>query len=408
MKLSIRDLNVKDKRVLLRVDFNVPLNSDGTISDDTRIRAALPTIEWILQKGGGVILMSHLGRPKGKREMKYSLGVCAERLAKLLGKPVPLAPDCIGLSVEKLAKALKSGQLLMLENLRFHEAEETPKTDPSFAKQLASLGDIYVDDAFGAAHRDHSSITTITTYFPGRAAAGLLLLKEIEFLSAHFAHPKRPFYALIGGAKISTKMGVLRSVLEKVDALFIGGAMAYTFLKAQGLSIGDSIYEETFLEKGREFLSEAKQRQIPIYLPEDLVVADRFEETAHFQIVDCQSGIPSGWQGMDIGPKTQKHWIKLLQNAQMIFWNGPFGVFEMAPFAKGTQEIAKALSQLTAITIIGGGDSVAAINQLHLADHFTHISTGGGASLEYIEYGHLPGIDALSNFSSYLIPPKKR
>ncbi len=406
MKLSVCDLGLKDKRVLLRVDFNVPLTPDGTISDDTRIQAALPTIEWILQKGGSIILMSHLGRPKGKREMKYSLGVCAGRLAKLLGKPVPLAPDCIGPSVEKLAHALKSGQLLMLENLRFHSAEENPKEDPSFAKQLAALGDLYVDDAFGAAHRDHSSITTIASYFPEKAAAGLLLLKEIEFLSSYFTHPKRPFYALIGGAKISTKIGVLHSLLGKVDALFIGGGMAYTFLKAKGFSIGDSIYEETFLEKAADFFSEAKNRQIPIYLPEDLVIADRFEETANSQIVNCQSGIPPGWQGMDIGPKTRKSWMQILQNAQMIFWNGPFGVFEMAPFAKGTQEIAKALSQLKAITIVGGGDSVAAVNQVHLADHFTHISTGGGASLEYIEYGYLPGIDALSNLSSSLKPKK--
>lgn len=397
MKLSIRDLNLKNQRVLVRVDFNVPLNADGSISDDTRIRAALPTIQYILSQGAKVILMSHLGRPDGKRDMRYSLAPCAERLSILLKQPVLLATDCIGPQVEEQVHALKTGHVLMLENLRFHAAEEAPSSEPNFAKQLAKLADVYVNDAFGTAHRSHSSTATITQYFPGKAAAGFLMAQEIEFLHAHFTQPQHPFYAIIGGAKVSTKMGILRSLLAKVDALFIGGGMAYTFLKAQGCAIGLSICENHLLESAKQFLEEAKNRKISIYLPQDLVIADQFSEQAATQTVSCQKGIPAGWQGMDIGPQTASKWVELLQKARMVFWNGPLGVFEMTPFAKGTQEIAQALAQNTGITIIGGGDTVAAINQMGLTTRFTHISTGGGASLEYIEYGHLPGIDALSD-----------
>jgi phosphoglycerate kinase len=397
MKLSVSNLNLKNKRVLLRVDFNVPLKEDGTISDATRIIAALPTIEYIVKEGGSVILLSHLGRPEGKRNMKYSLAPCARYLEQLLQRPVPLAPDCIGPAVEKMAQDLKSGQLLMLENLRFHEAEEHPDKDPSFTKQLAALGDLYVNDAFGTAHRAHASTALLASYFPGKAAAGFLLQKEIEFLGSHFAAPQRPFYALIGGAKVSTKIKVLSSLLPKVDALFIGGGMAYTFLKAQGISIGDSIHEDAFLETARTFLEEAKGRNTPVYLPEDVVIANAFNENAATKVIACKQGIPSGWQGMDLGPQTVQKWTDLFKGAAMIFWNGPFGVFELAPFAHGTNAIAKSLSSLKATTIVGGGDSVAAINQLGLADKFTHVSTGGGASLEYIEEGHLPGVDALSD-----------
>lgn len=395
-KLSIKDLDLKDKRVLVRVDFNVPLSEEGKITDDTRIRAALPTIEYILNQGGSVILMSHLGRPEGKPDPKFSLAPCAHHLESLLKRPVPLATDCIGPEVETRARALRPGQLLMLENLRFYPAEEKPASDPSFAKKLASLGDIYINDAFGTAHRAHSSTATIAQYFPGKAAAGFLLMKEIEFLGSAFSNPKHPFYALIGGAKVSSKMGVLSSLLSKVDALFIGGGMAYTFLKSQGVSIGDSICEDDLIEKAREFSELAKSKNIPIYLPEDLVIADAFDASAKRQVVTLAQGIPTGWQGMDIGPKTLANWKQKLGQAAMIFWNGPVGVFELEPFAVGTQELAKALAALKAITIVGGGDSVAAINEFNLADQFSHISTGGGAALEYIEFGKLPGIEALS------------
>jgi len=397
VKLSIEDLDVNNRRVLLRVDFNVPLKEDVTISDPTRITASLPTIEYILKKGGSVILLSHLGRPDGKPNKKYSLAPCARYLEKVLHKSVPLAPDCIGPATQKMVSALHKGELLMLENLRFHEAEEHPEKDPSFTKELASFGDAYVNDAFGTAHRLHASTAALASYFPGKAAAGFLMMKEIEFLGSHLMNPARPFYALIGGAKISTKIKVLSSLLSKVDALFIGGAMAYTFLKTCGLSIGDSVHEDGFLQTAKAFLEEATARRIPVYLPEDLVVANSFNPNATSQVIVCQEGIPDGWQGMDIGPKTLKKWTELLKAAATIFWNGPLGVFEMAPFARGTNEMAKALSTLKAITIVGGGDSVAAINELHLKDRFTHISTGGGASLEYIEKGNLPGIDALSD-----------
>lgn len=394
MTLSVDQLDFQGRRVLVRVDFNVPLNEAGQISDDTRIRAALPTIKLILKGGGSVILMSHLGRPKGKKDPKFSLAPCARALSDLLGQNVPLAPDCVGPDVGTLANHLRPGEVLMLENLRFHPAEEKPDIDPSFAANLAKLGDLYVNDAFGTAHRRHSSIFTLPALFPGRAAAGLLLKKEIEFLGRHFIHPERPFYALIGGAKVSTKIGVLKSLLSKVDALFIGGGMAYTFFKAQGIPIGDSLCEESFLNEAKALLTEKK---VPIHLPSDVVIADRFAENASSRTIKIKEGIPSGWQGLDIGPETLAFWKQEMQKAGMVFWNGPFGVFEMPPFAKGTQEMARALAHLPAVTIVGGGDSVSAINQLHLADHFSHISTGGGASLEFIERGTLPGVKALTD-----------
>lgn len=394
--LTIQDLDLKDKRALVRVDFNVPLK-EGKITDDTRIRAALPTIDYILKQGGSVVLMSHLGRPDGKCDLKFSLEPCAAHLEKLINRPVKFAADCIGPDVEKIAKELKVGQILMLENLRFYAAEEKPGSDPSFAQKLARLGDVYINDAFGTAHRAHSSTATIAQFFPGKSAAGLLLMKEIEFLGTHFANPKHPFYALIGGAKISTKMGILSSLLSKVDALFIGGGMAYTFFRAQGIPIGDSICEDDLIETAKNFMAEAQAKKVKIYLPQDLVIADGFSDKAKSKVIAVQEGIPNHWQGMDIGPNTLKSWTEEMKKAAMIFWNGPFGVFEMAPFAKGTLEMAKALSNCKAITIVGGGDSVAAINQFNLEDRFTHISTGGGAALEYIELGHLPGIDCLSS-----------
>lgn len=394
--MKIQDLDLKGKKVLIRVDFNVPLNTDGSISDDTRIRESLPSIQHVLKNGGSVILMSHLGRPKKGPDPQLSLAPCAAALSKLLGVPVLMAKDCIGDEVEKMAHALKPGQVLLLENLRFYPAEEKPDSDPAFAKKLASLGNVYVNDAFGTAHRRHSSTATIAEYFPNAAAAGFLLQKEIQFLGGLLTHPKRPFYAIIGGAKISTKMGVLKSLLSRVDGIFIGGGMAYTFFKAQGIAIGDSIHEDDQMPIALEFLQEASQKKIPCWLPVDLTIADAFSDEANRQIIFANNGIPAGWQGMDIGPQTFQDWNQELQKAGTIFWNGPLGVFEFPHFAKGTEKIAQVLSHLkNATTVVGGGDSVAAINRLGIADKFSHVSTGGGASLEYLEFGHLPGIDAI-------------
>jgi len=394
--MSLSDLPIAGKKVLVRVDFNVPLDPKGNILDDTRIKAALPTIQYILDQGASPILMSHLGRPKGEKNPKLSLAVCAERLKSLLGQKVEIAPDCIGEKVEKLAKGLKPGQILLLENLRFNPGEENPESDPSFASSLAKLGDFYVNDAFGTAHRAHSSTVTIAQYFVGKRAPGLLMQKEIDFLDSAFAAPKRPFYAIIGGAKVSTKLEVLKSLLEKVDALFIGGGMAYTFLKAQGFEISDSLVEDQLLPFAKEFLELSEKKKIPVFLPKDFVVADAFSNNANKKIVLSASGIPPGFQGLDIGPITRTEWANTLKAAQLVFWNGPLGVFEFSNFSEGTHSIAITVADLDAITIVGGGDSVAAINQLKIAKQFSHISTGGGACLEYIQYGHLPGIDAIS------------
>lgn len=395
-KLRLQDLDLKDKKVLVRVDFNVPLNKDGTISDDTRLRESLPTIQHILKAGGCVILMSHLGRPKNV-DLQFSLKPCRAALSKLLDQNVLMADDCIGEKTKKMAQTLQAGQVLLLENLRFYPAEEKPSTDPTFAKKLAELGDIYVNDAFATAHRDHSSTATIAQFFQGKAAAGLLLQKEIHAVENLISNPKRPFYVIIGGSKISTKIGVLKSLLSKADGIFIGGGMAFTFFKAQGMKIGDSIHEDAELPQAIDFLKECSKKNIPLWLPSDLRIADAFTNEAHSKIVSVSEGIPEGWRGMDIGPQTLDDWKKLLQKAQTIFWNGPLGVFEFSHFAQGTQQIAQTIAHLNTITIVGGGDSVAAINQIGLASKFTHVSTGGGASLEYIEFGHLPGIDALSD-----------
>lgn len=396
-KLQLQDLDLNNKKVLMRVDFNVPLNKDGSISDDTRLRESVPSIQHILKAGGSAILMSHLGRPKEGRDPQFSLATCARALTQLLGIPVLLAEDCVGEKVEKMAHELKHGQVLLLENLRFYPAEEKPSLDPNFAKKLASLGDVYVNDAFGTAHRNHSSTAVIAQYFPGKAAAGLLMQKEIQFLSRLISRPKRPFYAIIGGAKVSTKMGVLKSLLSKVDGIFIGGGMAFTFFKAKKLGIGNSIHEDDQIPVAELFLAECAEKKVRCFLPEDLVITDAFRNDAHCKTISTADGIPDGWQGMDIGPQTISLWKTALQDAATIFWNGPLGVFEFSKFAKGTEEIARMLAALQATTVVGGGDSVAAINQLGLASKFSHISTGGGASLEFIEFGRLPGIDALSD-----------
>ncbi len=376
-KLSVRDLDLKNKRVLLRVDFNVPLRKDGSIADDTRIQAALPTIRYILEQGATLVLMSHLGLPKGKSNPQFSLKPCAERLAKLLGKEVSLGGE---------------GKIVLLENLRFNAAEEKPDLDPNFAKELSLRGDVYVNDAFGAAHRKHSSIVPICDFFPGKSAAGFLMEKEIDSLSPLVENPARPFSAIIGGAKIDSKISVLQTLQKRVDHLFIGGGMIFSLMKAKGIPIGNSIFDPNHLEIASQFVDSCDN----LCLPEDIVIADQFSNDAKIRVASLEEGVPDGWQGMDVGPKTLDAWSALLKTCKTIFWNGPLGVFEFPNFAKGTEELAKRLAKMNSIRIIGGGDSVAAVTGLGLNEKFTHISTGGGASLEFIEHGHLPGIDVLS------------
>jgi phosphoglycerate kinase len=393
-KLSLKDLSLKNKRVLMRVDFNVPLSKDGKITDDSRIIASLPSIQYILQQGASLILMSHLGRPKAKPEPEFSLAPCARRLSELLNNPVSLAPDSVGPEVEKMASHLRPGEVLLLENVRFHPGEETPEKEPDYVSRLAKLGDVYVNDAFGTAHREHASTAAIAKFFPGKAAAGFLMEKEIAQLAPLLKEPDRPFYALIGGAKISSKAGVIKNFLNQVDGIFLGGGMAFTFLKSQGISIGASLIEEAEIETARNILEKGGKK---IHLPSDFVIADAFKNDAGRKIVSAKQGIPSGWIGMDIGPETIRDWKKELKAAKTVFWNGPLGVFEMPRFAEGTRALAKELAESAAKTIIGGGDSVAAIQEMGLKDRFSHLSTGGGASLEFLELGRLPGIDALSD-----------
>jgi phosphoglycerate kinase len=391
-KLTLKDLHLKGKRVLMRVDFNVPLSKDGAITDDSRIKAALPSIEYVLAHKASLVLMSHLGRPDAKPDPRLSLAPIAKHLSKLLQKPVQFAPDCVGPAVMKMASALRAGEILMLENVRFHLGEEEPEKDPSFTDQLAELGELYVNDAFAAAHRAHASTALVAKHFPEEAAAGFLMEKEISFLSPLLESPRHPFYAIIGGAKVSTKVGVIHNLLKRVDALFLGGGMTYTFLKAEGIEIGASLLEEKEIEGAKEILGLTSS----IHLPKDLVIADAFSNEANRKVIRTKEGIPDGWRGMDIGPETIREWSSLLQKAETVFWNGPLGVFEMSHFSKGTFDIAKALADSSAEVIIGGGDSVAAIQQMGLGDKFAHLSTGGGAALEFLEFGHLPGIDALS------------
>lgn len=392
---QVQDLPVAGKKVLLRVDFNVPLGKDGSITDDTRIKAAIPTIENIINRGGKVILLSHLGRPKGK-DSKYSLKPCAERLSELIKKPVTFVSDCIGDVVEKAVAEMKNGDVLLLENLRFYDAEEHPEKDPSFVKKLASYGDMYVNDAFGTAHRAHASTAVLASFFPHAKASGLLMMKEVEALSTSLSHPTRPFVSIIGGAKISTKLGVLRSLLQKVDTLLIGGAMTYTFMKAQGISIGDSPFELEMEKEALFLLGEAQKLSKKILLPIDLVVAKAFSNDAASKIILVHDGIPEGYQGMDIGPKTIESWAPIIQAAQTIFWNGPLGVYEFPVFAVGTEKIAKKVAEnRQAFSVVGGGDSIAALEKNGLASQISHISTGGGASMEFLEQGTLPGLDAL-------------
>lgn len=396
-KLTLKDLNITDKKILMRVDFNVPLDKMRGITDDTRIRASLPSIEYVLEQGGSLILMSHLGRPDGKKMAEFSLAPCAKQLSELLKKSVQMAPDCIGRDVEAITEKLRPGQIILLENLRFHKGEEYPNQEPDFAKQLAKLGNAYVDDAFATAHRAHASTYEVPKFFPDRAAAGFLMEREIEFLSKLVLNPQRPFYAIIGGAKISSKMGILKALLKKVDILLIGGAMAYTFLKAQGISIGDSLFEPEFLEEAKNILNDSLSKGTKLLLPIDHVIVQNFEEDASIRIVDNKQGIPTGFKGVDIGPRTIQEFFAALNKASTIFWNGPMGVFEVPKFATGTTAIAEILANSNATTVVGGGDSISALNKAGVTDKITHISTGGGAALEFIEFGTLPGIEALSD-----------
>lgn len=396
-KLNIDDLPIYGNRILMRVDFNVPLDKNLRITDDTRISAALHSIKYVLEEGGSLVLMSHLGRPKGVKTPALSLKPCADHLSEMLGVPVAMAPDCIGEEVHGMVQELREGQVLLLENLRFHSAEEHPDQDPAFAKELAEFGTLYVNDAFGTSHRSHSSTVAITKYFPGKAAAGFLLEKEIRFLGKTLTEPKRPFYAIIGGAKISSKLGVLKSLLKKVDALFIAGGMAYTFFKAQGIEIGESIHEEDLIPQAKELLELAEKEGKKIFLPIDHVIAQSLTETAAAQVLPVSKGIPLGYQGVDIGPKTLDLFTEKLSNGKTILWNGPVGIFEIAQFSTGTRELAKTIANLDATTIVGGGDSAAALQAAGYADRISHISTGGGATLDYIEFGTLPAIEALSD-----------
>jgi phosphoglycerate kinase len=385
-KKSIRDIDVRGKRVLVRVDYNVPI-AEGKVTDDTRIRAAMPTVEYLLQHGAALILCSHLGRPKDGPDPKYSMRPVAAHLSELLGQPVAFAEDCVGPLAEAAAKALKPGDVLVLENTRFHP-EET-KNKPEMAQQLAALADIYVNDAFGSAHRAHASTEGVAHILP--AVAGFLMEDEIRYLGQAIDQPKRPFVAILGGAKISDKIGVIRNLLTKADQVLIGGGMANTFFKAQGYEIGDSLVEEEALETARELL---QLGGTTLRLPVDVVIANRFDAEADMQGI-AMGQIPEGWRILDIGPKTVSAFGKVISSAGTVVWNGPMGVFEFPRFAQGTFGVAKLVAESSAISVIGGGDSVAAINQAGLADKITHISTGGGASLEMLEGLELPGLAAL-------------
>lgn len=392
-KKTIRDINFSGKRVLVRVDFNVPLSSSSTaglsVGDDTRIRAALPTLEYLLEQGAALILCSHLGRPKDGPDAKYSLRPVATHLGKLLGKPLAFAEDCIGPVAEKAAMALKPGEILLLENTRFHPEEE--KNNPEMARQLAALADIYVNDAFGSAHRAHASTEGVAKFLP--AVAGFLMEKEIQYLGAAIAAPAKPFVAILGGAKISDKIGVISNLLAKADTILIGGGMANTFFKAQGYPVADSLVEDAALETARELLAKGGTH---LRLPVDVVIGDKFEAAAAHKIMPT-GPIQAGWRILDIGPETIDSYARVIKAARTVVWNGPMGVFEFPEFAKGTFGVAKAVAGSGAVSIIGGGESVAAIQQSGLADKITHISTGGGASLEMLEGLTLPGVAALQD-----------
>lgn len=387
-KKTVKDIDLKGKRVIMRVDFNVPMDK-GVVTDDKRIKAALPTIKYVLEQGASLLLMSHLGRPKGGFEAEFSLKAAADVLAGHLGKQVAMAPDCVGPEVEKMAAALKPGDVLMLENTRFHAGEE--KNDLDLAKQMAKLGDVYVNDAFGSAHRAHSSTEGIARFLP--AVSGFLMEQELEYLGRAVGNPEHPYIAILGGAKISDKILVVETLLSKCDKLIIGGGMANTFLAATGVNMQDSLVESTSLETAKAILSRVADKLV---LPVDAVIADKFDANANSQVVDVQN-IPAGWRMLDVGPKTLELYKQTLAGAKLIVWNGPVGVFEFPKFAVGTFALAKMLAESGAITVIGGGDSASAVKKAGVAKQMTHVSTGGGASLEFLEGKELPGVAALNN-----------
>ena len=396
-KLTLKDLDVHGKRVLMRVDFNVPIK-DGVVTDDTRITAALPSINYVLENGGSLVLMSHCGRPKGEKNMEFSLKPAADRLAELVDAKVTLAPDVIGDEVKPLVDALQPGEILVLENVRFYKEEEgkgcTLEEQEAFAKELASYGDVYVSDAFGTAHRAHASMAVVTKFIEP-CAAGFLLEKEIEYLGKALEAPEKPFVAIIGGAKISGKIDVVTNFLDKCDAILIGGGMAYTFYKAQGKSIGNSLVEEDKIELAGEILKQAEAKGVKLLLPVDNIVADAFSADANTKVVE--GDIEDGWMALDIGPKTIELYCNEVASAKTVVWNGPMGCFEMEPFSKGTFAVCEAVAKSDSISIIGGGDSVAAVKLSGMADQMSHVSTGGGASLEFMEGKQLPGIVALTD-----------
>ena len=391
-KKSVRDVDVSGKRVLVRADLNAPQREDGTVTDDTRLRASRPTLQYLRTHGARIVLMSHLGRPKGKVDERYRMAPIAAKLAEILGQEVLTAPDCIGPEVEALAAKLEPGQVLLLENLRFHKQEEA--NDPEFAKSLAKLGDIYVNDAFGTAHRAHASTEGVTHYLP--SVAGLLMQKELDALGNLVENPARPFAAIIGGAKVSSKLAVLKNLLQKVDILIIGGGMAGTFLKAKGLEIGDSLLEADLVDEARSIEAAAAEHGVKFLLPIDTVIGNKFAADAEKKVVPAGE-VPAGWQQLDIGPESIRVFEEALAPCKTILWNGPMGVFEFEPFAAGTNAIASFLARSSAVTVVGGGDSVAALEGQGLASKMTHVSTGGGASLEFLEGRVLPGVAALED-----------
>jgi len=388
---SIDQLNIQGKKILLRVDFTVPLDQKGNITDDARIRAALPTIQYVLAQNARILLASHLGRPKGKPEAQYSLAPVARKLGELLRKEVKLAPDCIGPDVEKMVAAMKPGDLVLLENLRFHKEEE--KNDPNFAKSLASLAEIYVNDAFAVSHRAHASVEAVTKFFK-EPAAGFLMKEELHYLNRVMESPARPLVAVIGGAKVSGKLEVLKNLSLRVDKLIIGGGMAFTFLKSKGMNVGKSLVEEDLFKTAQEILEAANKKGVKVFLPVDCVVADKMDPSARTQIVPVEK-IPPDWMGLDIGPATINRFADALKDAKTILWNGPMGVFEMAPFSRGTMEMVQSIVKSGAVSIVGGGDTDTAVHKSGQAQKISYISTAGGAFLELLEGKTLPGVEAL-------------
>ena len=392
MKQSVRDIDVKGKRALVRVDFNVPFDRNGGIADVSRIRAAVPTLDYLRENGASVIIATHLGRPDGKVEDKLRLKPIAQRLSSLLGVNVKTTDDCVGPEAEAAARALQPGDVLMLENLRFHAEEE--KNDPAFARALASLADIYVNDAFGTAHRAHASTAGVAAYLP--AVAGFLLLKEIEELGSVLNNPARPMAAILGGAKVSSKLAVITNLLPRVDCLLLGGGMANTFLKARGLTVGESLVEDDFVGKAREMLADAEARGVPVLLPTDVVIADEFKADANHETVPV-GGIPPGWRIMDVGPDSLETYQEALSDCGTVFWNGTLGVAEFPTFAEGSLSLAMTLADLQASVVVGGGETAALVEQAGMRERYRHVSTGGGASLEFIEGKTLPGVAALND-----------